>query len=447
MEFSQESPEFFHMKKHELRIKSNVNCNIYIDTEYTCSAEANRFAKILLDAGDYMVKVENAADPDDCLDTEVSLDKDQLIKATLRELSDTDSKNEAPVVVPVSKDKRVRDDSRCQKPSTASQISEIVESLANSNAEDKSQNHQNTNQDSSEVKPSRTELHGDLVKKIDAMCPMVAISGGMFFMGENDNRHQVTLSPYQIGKYEVTQELWEEVMGDNHSSFKGPQKPVINVSWNYCQEFIKKLNQITGREYRLPSEAEWEFAARGGNNSIGYKYSGSKNLDVVGWYESNSGGGIHDVGGRMPNQIGLYDMSGNINEWCIDWYGHYSADSIENPIGPKEGSKRVARGGSWKSKCFNCGVTNRYYASPHMSYDDIGIRLCIGTSNGNISGRPLVKEESNSVTITKKIENIDWKPIVKGVVIIVLAILILIIADALGIKLPPWVLRNLKYLL
>lgn len=135
------------MKKHELRIKSNVNCNIYIDTEYTCSAEANRFAKILLDAGDYMVKVENAADPDDCLDTEVSLDKDQLIKATLRELSDTDSKNEAPVVVPVSKDKRVRDDSRCQKPSTASQISEIVESLANSKAEGKSQRSNTYNED------------------------------------------------------------------------------------------------------------------------------------------------------------------------------------------------------------------------------------------------------------------------------------------------------------
>jgi hypothetical protein len=160
MEFSQESPEFFHMKKHELRIKSNVNCNIYIDTEYTCSAEANRFAKILLDAGDYMVKVENAAYPDDCLDTEVSLDKDQLIKATLRELSDTDSKNEAPVVVPVSKDKRVRDDSRCQKPSTASQISEIVESLAKSKVEDKSQIPNNTFKDDSKALGEPHSLSG-----------------------------------------------------------------------------------------------------------------------------------------------------------------------------------------------------------------------------------------------------------------------------------------------
>lgn len=429
------------MKKHELRIKSNVNCNIYIDEEYTCSAEANRFAKIELNEGEYMIKVENATDPQDCFNTEIFLDRDLLIKPTLNGQSDTDSRNEPAVAV--SKD--TRDYARGQKPFTASQISGILESLAKSKAEDKSQSHQNANQDPSRVKPASNEL-GYLMKKIDVMCPMVAISGGTFFMGEGDDRHQVTLSPYQIGKYEVTQELWEAVMGDNHSVFKGARKPITNVSWNYCQEFIKKLNQITGKDFRLPTEAEWEFAARGGVVEKVSEYSGSDVLDEVGWSGSNSRRTTHDVGEKNSNKLGLYDMSGNVNEWCLDWYGYYSADSIVDPIGPKDGYQRIARGGSWKSKDSDCGVTNRYHAFPHNSYDNIGLRLCVGTSKGNISGRQLVKEEGSPGTITKKINNIDWKPILKGVGIIILVVVIMIIANAIGIKLPPWFPMLFKYL-
>ena len=442
--FYKRTTKSFHMKKHELRIKSNVNCNIYIDTEYTCSAEANHFAKIELDEGEYMIKVENVADPDDYFFTEILLDRDRLIKPTLNGQSDTDSKNEPSVAV--SKDKNTRDDARGQKPSTALQISEIVESLAKSKAEDKSQSQQNTNQGPSEVKPVSKEPYADLAKKIDAMYPMVEITGGTFFMGEGNERHQVTLSPYQIGTFEVTQELWEAVMGDNHSAFKGARKPVTNVSWSYCQEFIKKLNQITGKDFRLPTEAEWEFAARGGVVEKVSEYSGNDVLNEVGWSVSNSRGTTHDVGEKNSNKLGLYDMSGNVNEWCLDWYGYYLADSIVDPIGPKDGYKRIARGGSWKSKDFDCGVTKRYHAFPHNSYDNVGLRLCVGTSKGNISGRQLVKEESRPGTITKKIDNVDWKPIVKGVGIVVLAILIVIIADALGIKLPPWVLMMLKNL-
>lgn len=432
------------MKKHELRIKSNVNCNIYIDTEYTCSAEANHFAKIELGEGEYMIKVENAADPDDYFFTEILLDRDRLIKPTLNGQSDTDSKNE--LAVAVFKDKDTLDDVRGHKSSTASQISGIVESLAKSKAEDKSQSQQNTNQGPSEVMPVSKEPYADLAKKIDAMCPMVEITGGTFFMGEGNERHQVTLSPYQIGKYVVTQELWDAVMGANYSAFRGAQKPVTNVSWIYCQEFIKKLNQITGKEFRLPTEAEWEFAARGGVVETVSDYSGSDVLDEVGWSGSNSRGTTHDVGEKNSNKLGLYDMSGNVNEWCLDWYGYYLADSIVDPIGPKDGYKRIARGGSWKSKDSDCGVTNRYHAFPHNSYNNIGLRLCVGTSKGNISGRQLVKEEGRPGTITEKIDNVDWKPIVKGVGIVLLAILIVIIADALGIKLPPWVLMMLKNL-
>lgn len=410
------------MKKHELRIKTNVNCNIYIDTEYTCSAEANYFAKIELDEGEYMIKVENAADPHDCFNTEIFLDRDRLIKPTLNGQSDTDSKNEP--AVSVSKD--TRDDVRDQKPPTTSQISGIVESLAKSKADDKSQSHQNNNQAPSEVRPVRKEPYADLAKKIDAMYPMVEITGGTFFMGEGNERHQVTLSPYQIGKFEVTQELWKAVMGDNHSAFKGARKPITNVSWSYCQEFIKKLNQITGKDFRLPTEAEWEFAARGGVVEKVSDYSGSDVIDEVGWSESNSSGMTHDVGKKNSNKLGLYDMSGNVNEWCLDWYGHYLADSIVDPVGPKDGYQRIARGGSWKSKDSDCGVTKRYHAFPHNSYDNIGLRLCVSTSfKGNYSGT-IVSKPPKVVVAPKKsddILNIIWRVILTAGLIAIMFVI------------------------
>lgn len=254
------------------------------------------------------------------------------------------------------------------------------------------------------------------------MCPMVAIPGGTFFMGEDDDRHQVTLSPYQICKYEVTQELWEAVMGDNHSAFKGAQKPITNVSWSYCQEFIKKLNQITGKEFRLPTEAEWEFAARGGSEKVS-EYSGSNVIDEVGWYEINSRGTTHDVGKKNPNKLGLYDMSGNVNEWCLDWYGHYSADSIMDPIGPKDGYQRIARGGSWKSKDSDCEVSKRYRAHPYNSYNNIGIRLCVSTPlKGNYSGIIVIKPKKAVMDPKRSydIPNIIWRVILTAGLMVIM---------------------------
>ena len=175
---------------------------------------------------------------------------------------------------------------------------------------------------------------------------MIAVEGGTFQMGatseqgsdaESDEKpvHSVTLSDYCIGETEVTQELWEAVMGSNPSGFSGyPQRPVEKVSWNDCQEFITKLNQLTGKNFRLPTEAEWEYAARGGNKSQGYKYSGSNTIDNVAWYYSNSASRTHDVKTKSPNELGIYDMSGNVWEWCYDWYGSYSSGSQTNPTGP-----------------------------------------------------------------------------------------------------------------
>ena len=215
---------------------------------------------------------------------------------------------------------------------------------------------------------------------------MVYVQGGTFIMGATSEQgsdadsdenpiHQVTLSSFSIGRYEVTQEEWQAVMGSNPSNFKGVKRPVDNVSWNDCQEFIRKLNAMTGRRFRLPTEAEWEYAARGGNRSQGYKYSGSNNLNSVAWYADNSGNTTHDVGLKSPNELGIYDMSGNVWEWCSDWYGNYSSSSQTNPTGSYSGSIRVSRGGSWYSDARYCRVSTRSNFTPDRRYISLGLRL------------------------------------------------------------------------
>ena len=218
---------------------------------------------------------------------------------------------------------------------------------------------------------------------------MVYVEGGTFDMGAtteqgsdaNSNEypvHRVTLSDYYIGRCEVTQELWEAVMGSNPSNFRGAQKPVEWVSWNDCQNFIKKLNSLTGRTFRLPTEAEWEYAARGGNKSRHYKYSGSDNIDDVAWYWDNSGYyGTHAVGTKSPNELGIYDMSGNVWEWCYDLYGDYSAGAQTNPQGPSSGSRRVLRGGGWNYYARDCRVSNRINFGPGYSNSFNGLRLVL----------------------------------------------------------------------
>ena len=216
---------------------------------------------------------------------------------------------------------------------------------------------------------------------------MVAVEGGTFQMGSEDRDaydsekpvHQVTVSSFAIGQTEVTQELWEAVMGSNPSYFKGAKLPVEEVSWNDCQTFITKLNQLTGQQVRLPTEAEWEFAARGGNSSKGYKYSGSDNIDAVAWYTSNSSRKTHEVATKAPNELGIYDMSGNVWEWCQDWYNssYYSSSPTSNPTGPTTGSSRVGRGGSWGSNVRSCRVSYRNYFAPDSRSYNLGLRLAL----------------------------------------------------------------------
>ena len=218
---------------------------------------------------------------------------------------------------------------------------------------------------------------------------MVRVEAGTFTMGATPEMknpeykekptHQVTLTnDYYIGKYEVTQALWQTVMGNNPSKFKGDNLPVEQVSWDDCQEFISKLNRITGKTFRLPTEAEWEYAARGGNKSRGYQYSGSSNIRKVAWYWDNRGNKPHHaVGTKQANELGIYDMSGNVSEWCQDWYGAYSSSSQVNPTGANSGSDRVYRGGSWANNASFCRSSFRLGFTPDCRDINLGLRLVL----------------------------------------------------------------------
>ena len=232
---------------------------------------------------------------------------------------------------------------------------------------------------------------------------MIRVDGGTFKMGATPEQgddaydwekpvHDVTLSSYYIAETQVTQELWQAVMGSDPSCFTGNQLPVEGVSWHDCQEFIKKLNQLTGKTFRLPTEAEWEYAARGGNKSRGYKYAGSNTLDDVAWYTVNcyDKGEFHPDYGTNPvkqkqaNELGLYDMSGNVREWCQDWYNseYYSSSPQTNPAGPSDGVYRVLRGGSWNGVAGGCRVSYRDGGNPdYYYYADGGLRLVLPVNN------------------------------------------------------------------
>lgn len=209
---------------------------------------------------------------------------------------------------------------------------------------------------------------------------MIKVPGGTFMMGSYDGEsdespvHSESVSDFYIGKTEVTQALWQAVMGSNPSNFRGEMLPVENVSWYDCQEFVERLSQLTGRIFRLPSEVEWEFAAKGGISTHGYTYSGGNDLYRLGWYDENSGSRTHPVGSKLPNELGIYDMSGNVWEWTSDLY---SSNYSSSRNGGSSGSCRVDRGGGWVNSARNCRAADRYCDAP--SYRDIylGLRLAL----------------------------------------------------------------------
>lgn len=223
---------------------------------------------------------------------------------------------------------------------------------------------------------------------------MVRIPEGAFMMGctadqafdcapNEEPLHQVQISSFRLSRYEVTQAQWTAVMGANPSFNRKPRNPVEKVSWEEVQKFIDKLNKLTNGNYRLPTEAEWEYAARGGgtldvsSNSSNHRFSGSNNINEVAWYIEDSEGGTHPVGTKSPNALGLYDMTGNVWEWCSDWYsGDFYGNSPRlDPQGPPEGAYRVIRGGSWDLPADECQVYNRSYDRPNYRQNNLGFRL------------------------------------------------------------------------
>jgi len=232
---------------------------------------------------------------------------------------------------------------------------------------------------------------------------MVYVNGGTFMMGctpehsgDCDDRekpaYEATLSDFYIGKYEVTQKQWREIMGTDLRqqlntaigieaplSGKRDNNPMYYVSWEDAREFIERLNEETGKSYRLPTEAEWEYAARGGNQSRLYKYSGSDNVGAVAWFSDNSKSTTHPVGTKEANELGIHDMSGNVNEWVSDWYGDYSGKPQMNPAGPESGKYpyRVFRGGSWFNGAWYARVSYRNAGGSRGRTGDVGFRLAL----------------------------------------------------------------------
>ena len=261
-----------------------------------------------------------------------------------------------------------------------------------------------------DAKPDETDVQDDEFDGFDGLTftvegvnfKMVRVEGGTFTMGATPKQeddadddelltHQVTLSSYYIGQVPVTQQLWMAVMGENPSHFSRLNnyrdcycRPVESVSWKDCKRFIKRLNmllndQLNGMHFRMPTEAEWEFAARGGNKGkdSDHKYAGSDDISEAAWYQGVSRHETHPVMQKQPNELGLYDMSGNVWEWCADRFDDNSSETQQNPTGPASGSSRVNRGGSWRSIAWSCRVSYRVNNTPADAYSYFGLRLAL----------------------------------------------------------------------
>jgi formylglycine-generating enzyme required for sulfatase activity len=242
--------------------------------------------------------------------------------------------------------------------------------------------------DSSLARENFTDLIDTKVINVkETSFTMVYVKGGTFIMGASSVQdeyagknefpsHNVTLSDYYIGKFEVTQKLWKAVMNNNPSKYVGDDRPVDSVSWNDCITFIERINALTGLSFSLPTEAQWEYAAKGGVFAEVFLYSGSDKAGSVAWFSKNTKA-TKNTGLKQPNALGLFDMSGNVGEWCMDYYGLYTNDSQENPTGPDTGTIRVTRGGDWYSDESKCRTSYRTGASPTGKYDDMGFRLVL----------------------------------------------------------------------
>ena len=315
-----------------IKILPDADCTIYIDNEKKGKVIAGNFLKIPLGAGDYVIKAVGT-NPADVLSQNYTVET--VGRETILNIKLNDVVN-----------------ARLQKEEYVKQV----------DAEKKK------------------------YRQVAGAIPMEFVQGGSFDMGTNDGPkdatpvHHVTISSFYIGKHEVTQAQWQAVMGNNPSDHINCNDcPVESVNWDDVQHIIEKLNQKTGYHYRLPTEAEWEYAARGGNISKGYTYSGSNDITTVGWFKDNSGYKTQPVGQKQGNELGIYDMTGNVSEWCQDWYGvtYYSSSPQQDPLGLSIGSRHVCRGGAWLNEASYCSVYFRNKAYPAFGFNYLGFRLAM----------------------------------------------------------------------
>jgi formylglycine-generating enzyme required for sulfatase activity len=340
-----------------LKVTCNMDCVMYIDGEEYGTLSAGRLQKIPLAEGEYMLEFESVENGSDRIN--------------------------APFEMP-NKDKLYNVDLLAKKDERERKAREERERREREERERKAREEQERKERERREREERGEFEVDGVQ-----FKLVKVEGGTFTMGATVEQvsawdrekpaHKVSLSDYYIGETQVTQALWKAVMGDNPSFFEDDDNlPVEKVSWeDIVEKFIPALNRKTGHTFRLPTEAEWEYAARGGGKSKGYKYSGSDNIDEVAWYNGNSGRRTYLVRGKRANELGLYDMSGNVWEWCHDWYGDYSSGTQTNPKGSNTGSIRVLRGGSWGTDTERCRVSYRYRGKPDTRSYGIGFRLVL----------------------------------------------------------------------
>ena len=374
-----------------LKLKSDMDCIFYLDGEENARLQAGILLKVPLAAGEYELQFESVENAADVVEMEFEMpEKDKLLNVKLCDIRNKRLIDEA--AARAAEEKSQEEDT----PKSDEKRGKVKETKLKDKEGDASCNGEEPGGQETKRKVEEDKALVDsgcefTVK--DVSFKMIYVEGDTFQMGSDDKDaegnespvHQVTLNSYLLGETPVTQALWAAVMGEEPSYNggwveeygRGGDYPAYRVSWKDCQEFIKKLNKLTGKTFRLPTEAEWEFAARGGKQRSPYKYAGGNNIDEVAWCALNSGGKVHPVKRKKPNALGLYDMSGNVFEWCGDWFGDYHSSPQTNPKGRTSGTHRVLRGGSRGTSAESCRVSNRSSCAPVNCNRNRGLRLAL----------------------------------------------------------------------
>ncbi len=355
-----------------LKFTTTADCKLYVDGEYKTTLVTDGIFKVDLRAGDYQVKAVSTSNAADVFKTFYTVNKEDL---GMQKIYEIDLQN----II----QNRIDNENRIeQERIVAEKQKELAEKAQAEKEEMQKQKQAQTQNEPNSHKPDTINLVNKIIKD------MVLVKGGTYQMGctrdqgncANDEKptHSVTISDFYISKYELTQEQWYTIMGTNSSQFTNCEScPVERVSWLETVKFIEKLNEISNTKFRLPTEAEFEYAGRGGQHRENFQFSGSNSIEDIGWTETNSTYKTHPVGQKPPNALGLYDMTGNVFEWCRDDYddNYYRNSPETNPVCESVLNLKVLRGGSYKTKEIDSHVSSRYSIAEDRMLGNIGFRL------------------------------------------------------------------------